>query len=54
MLKLSRESLLSLSSQFVLHAAGELQAKTGGGRRESTTRVERSKTLLDNQAVLVK
>ena len=52
-LKLSRESLLSLSSQFVLHSASELPGRSGGRRRESTSRVDRSKMLLDNQAVLV-
>ena len=54
LLKLSRESLLSLSSQFIRHSAGgELQGKAGVVRKESTSRQERPRTVLDNQALLV-
>ena len=52
-IRLSRESLLSVASRYMAHFTSVEQGGVARGRRDSTAKQERQRLSLDPQSVLV-
>ena len=52
-IRLSRESLLSIASRFMAHFTGGEPGGVARGRRDSTAKQERQRLSMDPQSVLV-